>query len=248
MSMVFQQAIETPVYKQKELILRDMIPQRKRSGAFFGATAGGTQERAAHVMELLKRHHFLERWMIETAVFKGYTSQHARTNKCRDLLQRMVKSKQIKRFRLDSRQQYIYYLQKSDKWPHWLLINTFHFNLLKQKRSWQQILDYELEFKVNADIRADGYYTVKTTLGQGKKFFLEADNGTHPFRKHNAYLKDYESKSWYQMKWAGEPPSYPLVVVVTTRPEEVAEKCNRELFRVCSVAQVKRDAWKVLSG
>lgn len=178
----------------------------------------GTQQKKA-VLDLLEKHKYLRTWMIAQAVFP---SKH----QAQVSLKKMYSAHLIKRFRVDSREDLIYHVQDkiSKKWPHWDMINTFHFRFLAQLKPWQKILHYEFEYKYNPG-QADGFYVVKTSLESTKKFFLEADTDTSGcFDKvslyNQAYL-GYWQDSFYADPLSTGVKSFPLIAVYTPRKKEI---------------------------
>ncbi|MBO8169367.1 MAG: hypothetical protein H0Z35_09320 [Thermoanaerobacteraceae bacterium] len=175
-------------------------------------------------------------------MFRGYKTEFSRAQQCRSVLRQLVRDGHLKRFRLDSREQYIYHMGKRDsKWQHYLLYNRFHFNLIIQARSWQKIIAYQPEKWLNKDVRCDGYYIVQYTFNKGRKFVVEADRGTYEFNLVEKYEK-LRQTNWQSTDW-GKDEVFPIVVVVTER-KEIPEV--PEYFRVTNLEEVMSDVWNVL--
>lgn len=173
----------------------------------------------AKILDIVERHKYVRQGMIRQALgMKERTVQHA--------LQMLAANKLLYRFRLDSREQYIYHIDKtrSVKWRHWLAVNEFHFALKRRLQPGQKILYYQFEFR-HPYGQADGLYVVQTKKDGGILFFLEADDGANQFDKVEKYEQCYMSRQWVNEPWA-DPldkgiAAFPMVVVVTPRVKEI---------------------------
>jgi len=201
--------------------------------------------RKKQIIESLEVHKYLERWMIQQLHFKFKYGR----DKCQKVLTKMTKDKLVNRFQLDSRDQYIYHLgQRSNKWHHWLMINHFHFQLLRQLKSWHRITYWKPEFDYGYGI-ADGFYIIENTInGGGVKFFFEAVDNNNPFDRHEEnYIKSFHSD--WQSQWWADPKkrgviSYPKIICMSER--SLAIKTQELEFRVCSLADVQKDVLGVI--
>ena len=194
-------------------------------------------------LDLVDRHRYLRQGMIQQALRqRRRTSQH--------MLRTLAMDKLLYRFRLDSKEQYIYHADKtrSAKWAHWLAVNEFHFALLKRLQVRQRVLFYQLEYRYPFG-QADGIYVVQTHLDGGILFFLEMDDGANQFDKVENYERYYLSRRWVQEPWADPMqkgvPVFPAVVCVTPRAKEI-EKLAARAEKVSW--QVYPDAEKAAKG
>lgn len=190
------------------------------------------------ILNLLNIHKYLRRGMIQQELFTIPSGER----RCQILLQKMVKQRLINRFRLDSREQYIYHLEKrSQKWQHWLMINDFHFALKRRLKSGQELLFWRLEYRYPYG-QSDGLYAVKTSPSGGVLFFLEVDDGANGFDKVSNYEKYFLGRQWTKEPWA-DPlgkgrATFPLILVITPRPEEI---------KALADTRAVRTTWKVIS-
>jgi hypothetical protein len=189
------------------------------------------------ILNLLNIHKYLRRGMIQQDLFNIPSGER----RCQILLQKMVKQRLINRFRLDSREQYIYHLEKrSQKWQHWLMINDFA--LKRRLKPGQELLYWRFEYKYPYG-QSDALYCVKTGPSGGVLFFLEADDGANGFEsKISNYEKYYISRQWANEPWA-DPlgkgrVTFPLILVITPRPKEI-----KALVR----ARAVRTTWEIIS-
>jgi len=182
-------------------------------------------EREANILKLIEQHRYIETGMIRQALFRFPSGR----DKAWQVLRRMTKQGLVNRFKI-GRGEYIYHVgAKSKKWRHWLNLTRFHFQLLSELKSWQKIVFWQPEVKYPFGI-ADGLYIVKLTLdGDCVMFFLEYDDGQNVFTKVQQYLAYYAGKSW-RGEWWGQ--SFPLVLIVTPRVEEIRMVARDEIFRV----------------
>lgn len=190
------------------------------------------------ILNLLNIHKYLRRGMIQQDLFNIPSGER----RCQILLQKMIKQKLINRFRLDSREQYIYHLEKrSQKWQHWLMINEFHFALKGALQPGQELLFWRLEYKYPYG-QADALYAVKTRPTGGILFFLEADDGANGFDKVGNYEKYFISREWTKEPWAdplGKGRTvFPLILVITPRPEEIKALVS---------ARALKTTWEIIS-
>jgi hypothetical protein len=161
----------------------------------------------------------------------------------------MAKDKLLNRFRLDSKEQYIYHLERrSAKWAHWLAVNEFHFALLRRLSARQRVLFHQVEYRYPFG-QADGIYAIQTRPDGGVLFFLEMDDGANQFDKVEQYERYYLSRRWVSEPWS-DPlqkgvPVFPMVVVVTPRAKEI-EKLAGKAERVKWL--VYQDAEKAARG
>lgn len=87
---------------------------------------------------------------------------------------------------------------------------------------------------------ADGLYIVRLTLdGDCVMLFLEYDDGQNVFTKAQQYLAYYAGKSW-RGEWWGQ--SFPLVLIVTPRAQEIRMLAKGEIFRVIGEGEKIMDA------
>lgn len=171
------------------------------------------------ILDLVEKHKYIRSGMIRHELgMKERAAQHT--------LQMLAANRLLYRFRLDSREQYIYHTDKtrSTKWRHWLAINEFHFTLKKRLKAGQRLLHYQLEYRYSHG-QADALYVVKTKHDGGVLFFLEADDGANQFDKVEKYEKYYMGRQWVNEPWA-DPldkgiAAFPMVVVVTPRVKEI---------------------------
>lgn len=184
--------------------------------------------KASRIIEYMEKHRFVRTSMVREEFFNAPIS-------CKKYLARMTENKLIQRKRVD-RGEYVYYLQWSQKWNHWLNLNTFHYQLKRELSSWQRILYYDFEVSYGAGI-ADGFYVLKTTIdGKGRKFFLECDNDSNnPFDKIAKYEMLYRTD--WKKEWWADPlkrgvVAFPLVVVYTVRPKVIPDS---DSIKVCVV-------------
>jgi hypothetical protein len=128
----------------------------------------------------------------------------------------------VKRDRFSSTEDYIYFLNWSQKWNHWLNLNRFHYQLLSELSSWQKVLRYDFEVSYGPGI-ADGFYCVRTTIdGRGRKFFVEVDDDqNNPFDKKYSQAMNGWQDTWWADPMGNGRKSFPLVVVWTVRPEQI---------------------------
>ena len=185
----------------------------------------------SQILDLVERHRYVRQGMIRQQLgLKQRTAQHA--------LRMLATNKMLYRFRMDSREQYIYHADKtrSAKWRHWLSINEFHFALQSALRPGQRVLYYQLEYRYSHG-QADGLYVIQTRRDGGISFFLEMDDGANQFDKVENYERYYMSRQWAQEVWQPKDvPVFPMVVCVTPRVREIerltgkAEKVSWRVF------------------
>ncbi len=132
--------------------------------------------------------------------------------KCREVLLRMYRRKQLNRFR---EKEFIYFLgRKRSGWQSIVILNDLYFSM----RGRGKVIQFypELEFISG---RCDGFFCVECN-GIRKKFFVEVDRGTAPFKKASIYNMllhaAWETESWADPLRKGLI-SFPLVVVMTLR-------------------------------
>lgn len=171
-------------------------------------------KRKHELFDLLQKHRYLRTRMIAQAI---YPSRH----QCQVSLKGLYNKKAVKRFRLDSREDFIYHLdgKVSQKWPHWDALNEFHFWYAAKGK----IVLYEFEVPYGPG-QADGFYVVRTG-GRNTKFFLEIDTLTSgPFEKvslYNAAYAGYWGGEWWADPLQSGYVSFPQIVIVTPRKEIV---------------------------
>lgn len=146
-------------------------------------------------------------------------------NKCRRVMCAMFREGIVRRFR-DG--EYIYHLErKRQGWQSILQLNRFYFSIATKGK----ILFYQPELEFFSG-RCDGFLVVEFG-GKRKKFFVEVDRATCPFKKATVY------NSLLQTAWEGEfwaDPlkhgviSFPLVVVLTLRKEVVQRDFMKARF------------------
>ena len=185
--------------------------------------------RIDRIYRLVEQHKYITPSLVAKAMFKFPAGR----NKAQQIMGRMAKDKTLNRFRV-GRGEYIYHVgPRSKKWRHWLNLTRFHFQLLGELKSWQRIVFWQNEVKYSYGV-ADGLYIVKLTLdGDCVIFFLEYDDGNNAFGKVQSYMAYYAGKSWRGEWWAAgqsaagqsaanQPiQSFPLVLIVTPRAEEI---------------------------
>jgi predicted transcriptional regulator len=134
-------------------------------------------KRKRALIELLEKHRYLRTSMIAQAI---YPSRH----QCQVSLKGLHDKKVVKRFRMDSREDFIYHLEsRSQKWQHWDLLNRFHFWYAAKV----EVVLYEFEVPYGPG-QADGFYVVRIRGMENRKFFLEVDTLTSgPFDKVALY-------------------------------------------------------------
>ncbi len=166
-------------------------------------------KRKRALIELLEKHRYLRTSMIAQAI---YPSRH----QCQVSLKGLHDKKVVKRFRMDSREDFIYHLEsRSQKWQHWDLLNRFHFWYAAKV----EVVLYEFEVPYGPG-QADGFYVVRTRDGN-RKFFLEVDTLTSgPFDKVALYNTAYAG--YWKDQWWADPLnsgliSFPQIVIVTPR-------------------------------
>ena len=165
-------------------------------------------KRINNIFDLLETHKYLRTWMIAEELFQFKTGKQKCALVMNNIYQKQPKL--IKRFTYGSKE-YIYHMENkvSNKWMHWDLINTFHFNLVKQLNdkslnnnnlntdnmyNYRYIINYILEYNYGYG-QADGFYIVKLSSKKATKFFLEIDNTPgHFFDKIQKYNYKYESR------------------------------------------------------
>lgn len=173
--------------------------------------------KATLITEYMEKHRFVRTSMIIREFFDNHrVGQY--------YLARMTEKGLLQRKKID-RGEFVYFLEWSKKWHHWLTINTFHYQLKDELSAWQKITHYEYEVPYGQGI-ADAFYIVKTTLdGKGKKFFLEVDDDSlNPWEKTQQYEFAYRGE--WQGEWWADPLqkgkiSFPLIVVYTVRPRVI---------------------------
>lgn len=189
-------------------------------------------ERIDQIYQLVNQHKYITPSLVAQAMFRFPSGR----NKAQQLMGRMARGdRTLNRFRV-GRSEYVYHLGlRSKKWRHWLDLTRFHFALLNELKPWQKIIFWQHEVKYSFGI-ADGFYIVKLTIdGAGLMFFLEYDDGNNSFDKVQKYISYYNGKTW-RGEWWGD--SFPLVLVVTPRAEEIRLMVERsgdkagEIFRV----------------
>lgn len=132
---------------------------------------------------------------------------------CQRTLKCMYEKKQVNRFRFE--REFIYYLnRKNQGWQSIVLLNKLYFDIKAKGK----IIKYQPEMEFFSG-RCDGFF-VAEFQDKRKKFFVEVDRGTAPFKKASIYntllQTDWEGEWWADPLKRGVI-SFPLVVVLTMR-------------------------------
>lgn len=218
-------------------------------------------KRKKRIIELLEKHYYLRNWMIAQEIFNYKTGK----NKASTYMKKLYKQGMVKRFTCEGKE-LMFYLpsiknDKNKKWTHWDSINYFHFNLLKQLKSWQKILIYEFEYNFNRG-QADGFYVFQVTLEKMIKFFLEVENEPVEYKEIIKKIEQYNL--FYDDYWEGNFIADPLNINDNTFPKiifivpnkykstvagAVQKKNNNDLkIVVGSYDEVRNNAIKIITG
>ncbi|MFA5559588.1 MAG: hypothetical protein WDA59_09115 [Methanofastidiosum sp.] len=150
-------------------------------------------------------------------------------NKCRRIMCNMFKHGKVKRFRESSHGEYIYHLERRTQgWQSILALNKFYFSIVAKGK----VLLYQPEMEFFSG-RCDGFFVAEYE-GKRKKFFVEVDRATAPFKKadiYNALLQTgWETEPWADPLKNGVI-SFPLIVVLTIRKEIVQKDFMKAEFK-----------------
>jgi hypothetical protein len=185
-------------------------------------------DRERRIRAFIIRFPYVPTSVLRRVFFADMKSVEVSNRKCRQVLQRMVEKKLIRRFKQD---EYIYYCgEKSRQWFHTHCITMFHFDLYFSLREPQEIFYFKREF-IYPGGRADALYILRLNSdGSGIKFFLEWDDEGNEFDKIAKYEAYFKSRAWLGEFWADPLRTgrlaFPVVLVVTEREIRGSEVIN----------------------
>lgn len=185
------------------------------STVFFGS------QREERIRRFVALFPFVSTSVVQYRFFTGFKTKEVGLRKTRQVLQRMVEKKMLKRFKLN---EYLYHIEpKTEQWFHTYCLTKFHFDFAFSLSDITDIIYDIIYYKREFDYgfgRADGLYCIKINDG-GIKFFLEYDDGRNKFDKIAKYEEYFKSGLWKQEYFADPLKngriSFPVVLVVTER-------------------------------
>jgi hypothetical protein len=197
------------------------------------------------ILRELEEGRFLTREQVQMLFF-GTTQG---PQKAQERLRKLLQVKKVKRKRIGSTGQYVYYLvddRWSEKWNHWISLNWVKACLVAQAKSWHKISVFKREY-VLGDLRTDAIVAIDNTVKKERRIlFVESDNGHNQFR--DKYKASYENTAY-----SIDPPwwaknGYPSILVVTNRPERVKDvvESSPVTYHVATVEEIKEDIFKCL--
>ena len=167
----------------------------------------GIRRRSA-LLNLLAKHKYLRTWMIAQEI---YPSRH----QCQVSLKHLCDKGIVKRFRFDSREEYVYYTDQkvSAKWQHWEMLNIFHFWLAGTTKV--VLCEFEVPYGPG---QADGFYVIQTGT-RNIKYFIEIDTVTSGdfaekiFHYNKAYAGYWKNEWWADPLDTGNK-TFPRIIVL----------------------------------
>lgn len=164
--------------------------------------------------------------------------------KAQERLLKLHKAGKLQRQKLED--EYCYYVTKQGLLKHLISLNWVRLFVETNKASWEKLhcFTYEDDYKV---LRCDGFAAVKNTVtGQYKFTFIEMDRGTNEFDKVKKYNKLFSDGSYSSWWWVKLTDRFPLIMVVTNRPERVQEYIDKDNnagleFKIITLESIKEE-------
>ncbi len=149
--------------------------------------------------------------------------------KAQAVLKSMRNAHVIKGFREHEHGEFVYHLcRKTPDWQSVLALNRLYFAIAEKGKN--IYFQPEMEFFSG---RCDGFF-VAEYRGKRKKFFVEVDRATAPFKKADIYNILLQT-AWEAEPWADPLKngviSFPLIVVLTIRREIVQKDFMKAQFK-----------------
>lgn len=182
------------------------------------------------ILESLSFFRYLSISQIVTLRFvsvSGYTQ-------ARRVMKRMYDEGTVKRFREFGHGEYIYHVcRKTHDWASVVALNRLYFAIAARGN----VIMYQPEMEFYSG-RCDGFIVAEFG-GKKKKFFVEIDRGTAPFKKatvYNALLSSVWADQWWADPLKRGVISFPLVVVLTNRPQVVERDFVKAKFNYINLS------------
>ena len=147
---------------------------------------------------------------------------------CQRRLQKLYEARRVKRMRTEDYFPYVYYHAKPGLVEHTLAVNWVYVWAYRRLLQGEELIGWKREDNYEI-LRADAFF-VRRHKGfkTFRPYFVEVDLGSAPFNKVELYNRVYAGELYRSRWWVEQTAAFPVVLVVTVRPEEVQREIERE--------------------